>query len=562
MLRKLILGLFLFIAAFIGLRYYLIVKPVDYPVNRTPGWNQGEVFHILPAVNHERFLIKTSFTKNLADAPVLKVGQAAMAKGVKTDSEGRFWMFDAGGLAPDTEYELILTDDGGKQLCDPWPLKTFPHPDSNPKRLRLLIYTCLGGHDVHCEWMKTGPQPLSIRERLLNRALSFKPGAVISTGDQIYYDLTYDKPAKVMGDSPRSRYHVGVFDRNKPVLGTENEPVLKRAADPQIACLYGAVCRSYPTFFLLDDHDYFENDTAMERDGFDIRLLILGWRSPFVKGGVSFPPDRFMLDMGRTVQRLYLPEFLPDQGRPMTLPGTGAKDRAPGVSECYGTLRYGKLFEALLYESRRFTTLTGDDAVMIHPSAERWLVERMKAEETRHVLNLPATVFGWSAGKWMEWYPDIRGDNGRLTKSIPKYKWQRGWFAQHNRLLEAASAMKRSVPLFICGDIHNQSEGWIRRSGDLDLSQNPVISVASGSLGTGPRMWPSAFRGLVAEPPTDIVMDQKLPPVEKNGFIIVDLTEEKIEISFYAWRQPEPVEAIDSMKPYHRIELPVRGKKE
>jgi hypothetical protein len=410
--------------------------------------------------------------------------------------------------------------------------------------------------------MKTGPQPLSIRERLLNRALSFKPDAVISTGDQIYYDLTYDKPARVMGDSPRSKYHVGVFDRNQPALGTENEPVLKRAADPQIACVYGTVCRSYPTFFLLDDHDYFENDTAMEKDGFDIRLLLLGWRSPFVKGGISFPPDRFMLDLGRTVQKLYLPEFLPDRGRPMTLPDTGAEDRAPGVSECYGTLRYGKLLEALLYESRRFTSLTGNDAVMIHPAAEGWLVERMKAEETRHVLNLPATVFGWSAGKWMEWYPDIRGDDGRLTKSIPKYKWQPGWFAQHNRLLKAASAMKGSVPLFICGDLHNQSEGWIRRSGDLDLSKNPIISVCSGSLGTGPRMWPSAFRGLVAEPPTDIVMDQKLPPVEKNGFIIVDLTDEKIEITFYAWRQPESVEAIDSMKPYHRIELPVQRKRE
>jgi len=199
---------------------------------------------------------------------------------------------------------------------------------------------------------------------------------------------------------------------------------------------------------------------------------------------------------------------------------------------------------------------------MIHPAAERWLVERMKAEETRHVLNLPATVLGWSAGKWMEWYPDIRGKDGRLTKSIAKYKWQPGWFAQHNRLLEAASAMKGSVPLFICGDLHNQAEGWIRRSGDLDLSKNPVISVCSGSLGTGPRMWPSAFRGLVAEPPTDIVMDQKLPPVEKNGFVIVDLTEEKIEITFYAWRQPESVETIDSMKPYHRIELPVKGKRE
>jgi len=405
--------------------------------------------------------------------------------------------------------------------------------------------------------MKTGPLPLSIRQRLLNKALSFNPDAVISTGDQIYHDLTYDSPAKVMGDSPRSKYHVGEFNRSKPALGTENEPVLKRAADPQIAYLYGTVLRSYPTFFLLDDHDYFENDTAMEKDGFDIRLLLLGWRSPFVKGGVSFPPDAFMLDMGRTTQKLYLPEFLPDRGRPQNLPATGAKDRAPGVSECYGTLRYGRLIEALLYESRRFTTLTGEDAVMIHPAAEKWLIDRMKAEQATHILNLPATVFGWSAGKWMEWYPDIRGEDGRLTKSSPKYKWQPGWFAQQNRLLKAASEMKFSAPLFICGDLHNQAEGWITRSRDLDLSANPVISICSGSLGTGPRMWPSAFRGLLAEPPTDIVMDQRLRPLEKNGFIIVDVEREKIEISFYAWRPPDPEDAIDDLKPHYTVRYAV-----
>jgi hypothetical protein len=140
-MKKILLGLILLVAAFMGLRYYLIVKPVDYPVNRDPGWNHGDVFHILPTVNHERFLIKTSFTRRLADAPVLKVGQAAVVKGVKTDTEGRFWTFDAGGLAPDTEYELSLSDAGGKKLCDPWPLKTFPHPNSKPKRLRLLVYT-------------------------------------------------------------------------------------------------------------------------------------------------------------------------------------------------------------------------------------------------------------------------------------------------------------------------------------------------------------------------------------------------------------------------------------
>jgi phosphodiesterase/alkaline phosphatase D-like protein len=225
------------------------------------------------------------------------------------------------------------------------------------------------------------------------------------------------------------------------------------------------------------------------------------------------------------------------------------------VNELYGALRYGTLLEALLFESRRFTTLTGPDAVMIHPQAEKWLTDRMQAEEARHILNLPATVFGWSAGKWMEWYPDLRGKDGRLTTENAKYQWQQGWFEQHNRLLAAASAMKHSAPLFICGDLHNQTEGWITRSGDLDLSANPVISICSGSLGTGPRMWPSAFRGLVAEPPTAIDMQEKLAPVEKNGFVIVDVYPEEIRVSFYAWRQPEPEAAIDTLEPYHVVNL-------
>ncbi|RJQ67531.1 MAG: hypothetical protein C4519_23990 [Desulfobacteraceae bacterium] len=553
--KRILIGILVLVVAFIALRTYLIQKPLNYPVNRDMGWNAGDVVHILPIANHERFLIKTSFKRPLQAAPALGVGTLNNVRGVMTDTEGRFWMFDAPELSPDTEYELVLKDAKGQKLCDAWKLKTFPAPDASPEHVRLLIYTGLGGHDVHREWIKTGPQPLSIRHRLLNKALSFNPHAVISSGDQIYYDLSFDKPAKVMGDSPRSRYHVGVFDRGKSILGTENEAILKRAVDPQIAYLYGTVCRSVPTFFILDDHDYFENDTALEGDGFDIRLLLLGWRSPFTKGGISFPPDDFMLDAGRSAQKLYLPEFLPAPGVPPGLPGSGADDRAPDVNECYGALRYGTLLEALLYESRRFTTLTGQDAVMIHPEAEKWLIDRMKAEEARHVLNLPATVFGWSAGKWMEWYPDLRGKDGRLTSQIAKYKWQPGWFEQHNRLLAAASDMKHSTPLFICGDLHDQSEGWITRSGDLDLSKNPVISICSGSLGTGPRMWPSAFRGLVAEPPTAMVMQQKLLPVEKNGFVIVDVYREEIIVSFYAWRQPEPESAIDELAPYHVVNL-------
>ena len=524
------------------------------PPPKDPGWEAGPIAHLLPTVNDNRILVKVSFDVAFDKAPRLKANEKYFS-GTQTDTRGYFWTFDVANLEPDTTYQLVIRDAAGNDLCDPWPLKTFPSPDSRPERLRLLIYTGLGGHDAHITWRGTGPLPLSARTRLLKKGLSLEPDAVVSSGDQIYYDLLYGRSPKYGGMSPESIRYAGKFDRSKSVLGTENEEVLKKAVGPQIANLYGALCRSVPTFFLLDDHDYFENDEARAENGFKLLDIYLGWRSPVVRAGVSFPPDDFMLELGRVSQKLYLPEFLPDRARPIDLPGSDAPDRAEGVSECYGTLRYGKLVEALLYESRRYTTLTGADAVMIHPTAEKWLIDRMAAEEASHVVNLPATIFGWSAGKWMEWYPDIRNDEGKLATDKSKYMWQEGWFAQHNRLLQAASNMKKSIPLFICGDIHDQAEGKILKSGDLDLSSNPVVAVASGSLGTGPRGFPSGFRGGIAEPPTDLIMEIGLPSVERNGFVIADFTPEKIKVSFYAWKPPEQLEAIDTMEPYHILEL-------
>ena len=118
--------------------------------------------------------------------------------------------------------------------------------------------------------------------------------------------------------------------------------------------------------------------------------------------------------------------------------------------------------------------------------------------------------------------------------------------------------MKHATPLFICGDIHSLAEGRILRSGDLDLTRNPVISIASGSLGTGMRSFPSSFRGIVAKPPTDLEMEERLSCVEKNGFIIADFTTTEITIRFFAWRPPEPLEDIDTMESFHQLVIPVK----
>ena len=50
-------------------------------------------------------------------------------------------------------------------------------------------------------------------------------------------------------------------------------------------------------------------------------------------------------------------------------------------------------------------------------------------------------------------------------------------------------------------------------------------------------------------------MDEKLPSLEKNGFVVADFTTQSVVIKFYAWRPPELIEAIENLKPHHVINL-------
>lgn len=63
----------------------------------------------------------------------------------------------------------------------------------------------------------------------------------------------------------------------------------------------------------------------------------------------------------------------------------------------------------------------------------------------------------------------------------------------------------------------------------------------------------------MAAVPTDLTVEEELPIAEKNGFVIADLTPDKIVIRFYAWKPPDPPEAIDSLEPVHVLELSVPG---
>jgi hypothetical protein len=491
------------------------------------------VRHVLATASHDRLLIKASFREPRHTTPILRIGRRSIA-GSATDTEGLFWRFDAPGLAPDTEYELSLGDErrGARRgtLLDPWPLRTFPSPTAEIDRLRLLVYTCAGGYEGLPEGApKPAFLPLAVRRRLLRRALSFEPRAVIANGDHVYWDQVTAGRGKGIRSVAGAVERAGEFATDQPLWGGENERVLKRAVGPQVAELYGTMLRSLPVFFLQDDHDYFEGDAAAD----------------FV---VSFPPEPFMLELGRATQHLYYPEFLPDPGRPLGLAGTGASDRPAGASEAFGTLRCGRLLELLLWDCRRYLTLKGEVATFVPAEAERWIVGRAAASEARFVFNVPSVPIGWSAGKWGEWYPDVLDDAGVLTTAVPKYLWQNGWLEQHDRILAALSGAPR-LPLFLCGDMHSIAEGVVSRTGDHDLSSNPVVTALTGSLGTGTG-WPSRARGTVAQPANALTMREDQHCLEENGFTLVDVEPEQVTLRYFRWLPEHGEEAIDTLQPF------------
>jgi len=506
---------------------------------REAPWDQGRLLHLLPTVSHDRILIKASFNGPLDSVPELHVGNLRVL-GSKNIAAGDFWQFDAPGLRPATSYRLALVGGNGRPLCEPWPLSTFPAPDAMAAHFRLLIYTCAGGHDVLNAGLPERHRmflPSALRRRLLMRGLSFKPDAIVANGDHVYWDLRAPRLAKSLGMAPQATAYAGTFDRDQPVFGGHNEMVFRRATGPQIVPLYGTLCRSTPVFFLTDDHDYFDNDEATDEM-------------------VTFPPDAFMLNLARATRLLYYQEFLPDPNRPPGLPGASAADRDPGVAEAFGTLRFGRLAELLLYDIRRTQTMAGATAVFVDGTVERWLKARMAARDVTHVVNIPSNPPGWSAGKWGEWYPDILGEDGRLTTAKAKPYWQEGWLKQHDRLMAAIAAMPGRVPLVISGDLHAIAEGRMHRSGSLDFGKNPIITVLLGPLGTGDMLWPSAFRGIGASPPTHLMMEENLKPIEENGFIVADFTPDAITLKFFRFNTyRQTADDIDRLEPFRVTEL-------
>jgi hypothetical protein len=495
----------------------------------TGGWDAGRVRHLLPAVGESKILLKASFAAPLTAAPTLRVGSAAI-RGRMNDTAGECWQFYADRLDPGRRYNLSLSGANGSALCQPWELSTFPRADSRPDRCRVLFFTCAGGPESKSLTM--GNLPTAVRNRLLRRALSFRPDAAVANGDHVYWDLHAPRAGAAALNTERLK----AFDAGAAVFATTNEAALKQIAAPQILPVYGTDFRSTPVFFLQDDHDYFDNDEGTD--------LI-----------VTFPPPWFQLQLARATQQLYYPEFLADATRPANLPWSSSSDRGE-LSESFGTLRFGRLVEVLLYDVRRTMTLAGPTAVLIDTEVEKWLHARNAATDVAHVVHGPSNPPGWSAGKWGEWYPDVLGAENRLTVAQPKPYWQPGWLAQHDRLMQSISAMKRRTPLVVSGDLHAVAIGRMMRAGAFNFEVNPITVTLSGPIGTGPGGWPSAFRGVEATTPDHLDLQEAVKPLEQHGFTLIDFEPDRITVRMFRWDvKTQPPEAIDRLEPFHTTEL-------
>lgn len=494
---------------------------VDYTSSDT--WQRGDLQHILPLVSHSAFNIKVSFLQ-ARSTPYLHINDRVIA-GTQQDSAGRFWAFRVGNLDANTTYNLQLFDESNGSLCDSWPLKTFPAPDSSPEQLRIVAYTCAGGPDLPVlPGGRDAFKPVAYRQKLYDLILEHKPDMVIANGDHIYWDYRSWLNNR---DNTLSRMAMkyflesyGTFDSTQTVKGTANEITLQAVADEQIGRTYGVRFRSTPVFFITDDHDYFDNDDA----------------TPEL---VTFPPNNFHTALRNLLQAQYFPEYITEEEMPADFPGHQYQDELQ-LSTHYGSIHYGQLFSGLLYDCGGQLSLNSEKAGLIPQTVESWLIHKTQTDIHQQLIHFPSHPVGWTAGKWREWYPDIIDSESTLLASVErdkdgnKYMWQQGWWLQHQRLLQAIHQQPHRKPIVVSGDLHLLGSGKVEKSGEMEMASNPVHTILSGPVGVGGLGWLSSARGLKARTPEALQVTELLEPKEINGFTLLDITPDKIDVTLMA----------------------------
>ena len=483
--------------------------------------------HILCSASHDKLAVSLSLPKGISQLE-LKVNNLTF-NGRRVDLEGKHWQILADKLDSLTTYQLKLLS-GDEVIDSPWPLRTLPNPESDIDKLSIMAFTCAGGSDGFSVSGKQFFKPFAFRQRMFDEGLAQNPDLAIAIGDHVYFDLRRESSPPVGRNNKFIKFFVGgllklrygSFDRKASAKSKQNERVLKKIGNEQIADLYGTKFRSIPTYFIADDHDYFENDDAEEEL-------------------VTFPADDFSRDAFKTMADLYYP--------PMIDTSSGKLGRKNG------SIRYGKLFEALMADCAGDMTLGGDKAGLVSTLTEKTLIKRFKKSKAKHLAFVPSHPLGYTAGKWREWYPDVvatEGETGTvanellsektfgsLTVEATKYLWQSGWFLQHQRLLSALSNRPGSR-FMLSGDIHAIAVSSIKESSGNNLPK-PVKSILVVPVSSSTGTWPSAARGIVAAKPNFLEADEIVPVTEENGFVImnIDSNSAVIKMNFCGGHDPQ-----------------------
>ena len=470
---------------------------------------------IFPSATHDTLAVKVLLDTPPLSPPVLTIdGQRVEAR--KQDIDGYSWGFVQDGLKGGTAHELTLKDEFGTPLRAPWQLKTLPPPDSQPEHFRILFFTCAGGDEAHRNLSVVG------RRALFDRALSFEPDLAVANGDHVYWDLDtalkYRRDPATREQTEELYRSIAWIDQDTAFDSDTNRRSLNTVIGRQIASIYEDRFASVPLVFITDDHDYFENDNA----------------GPW---GYTLPPRPFIYNLQQRTSAIAYPFALgrPDLGDPYR----------SGTVEA---VRIGNLLELNLFDCRRGWS-TGPNAGVLFPEAEAWLVERLRTSTAKQLIHVPSNPFGWTAGKLGEWYADGPAEGSAFEND--KGYWQQGWFDQHQRLIKALSDQKTRPAVSISGDMHASSISSITRSGELDLSANPVQAILPGTIGTDTPGFPSTVRGVAPFHPAALEISDIAEMEERNGFSIVDVYSDRIEVRQFRWRPPEPIEAIANLQPSH-----------
>jgi len=481
-----------------------------------PWLGKIKVRHILCSSSADKLAASISLSKGISQA-ILQVNDVSFL-GKKVDRDGRHWQFICENLSANKTYSLSLFSEG-QMIEPPWPLKTLPSSESNQDSLKIMAFTCAGGGDGTSIGGKEFFKPYSFRQKMFEEGLKQKPDIAIAIGDHVYWDLRGGELPPLGRRQPAFikffigsliSFLYGSFNRNENAKSEQNERVLKNIGNDQIASLYEKRFKSIPIYFLPDDHDYFENDDAEE----DI---------------VTFPADSFSKSAFQGMADLFYPPLLDTpQGKP---------------KRKIGKIRYGNLFEGLLADCAGDMSLGGDQAKLVSEENENWILSRFKDSSAKHLAFIPSHPFGYTAGKWREWYPDVvasenedgivvnellSGKKGKLTVKAQKYLWQKGWFLQHQNFLKGISKRVNSSFTF-SGDIHAIAANEILKSGSYFLTK-PILSVLVGPISSSTGAWPSAARGIVAAKSEYLEVSEKAEIKEQNGFSIIKLDRSKAEI--------------------------------